>query len=58
MRYLSLMFFIALLSACAETAPPILTPTLGPDDEAAPKAALPYRPVMAGTAYHGVGRRP
>ncbi len=49
---------LALLAACAETAPPPLSTSPGPDDPAGPSADLPYRPVMAGTAYHGVGSRP
>jgi hypothetical protein len=49
---------LALLAACAETAPPPLSTLPGPDDPAGPSADLPYRPVMAGTAYHGVGSRP
>ncbi len=49
---------LALLAACAETAPPPLSTSPGPEDPAGPSADLPYRPVMAGTAYHGVGSRP
>ena len=58
MRYLVLAAFVALLSACAEKAPPALSTSPGPDDPTAPSANLPYRPVMAGTAWHGVGSRP
>ena len=58
MRYLILAALIALLSACEEAALPVLAPSPSPDDAASPTANLPYRPVMAGTAYHGVGSRP
>jgi hypothetical protein len=58
MRYLALAALIALLAACADTTPPPLSTSPGPDDPAGPSADLPYRPVMAGTAYHGVGSRP
>jgi hypothetical protein len=58
MRYLVLATFVALLSGCAEKAPPAFSTLPGPDDPAAPSAELPYRPVMAGTAWHGVGSRP
>jgi hypothetical protein len=50
--------FLALLSACAEAPPPALAPSPGPDDPAGPSADMPYRPVMAGTAYIGVGAAP
>jgi hypothetical protein len=58
MRYLALAALMALLAACADTAPPPLSTSPGPDDPAGPSADLPYRPVMAGTAYHGMGSRP
>jgi hypothetical protein len=58
MRYLVLAAFVALLSACAEKAPSPLSTSAGPDDPTAPSADLPYRPVMAGTAWHGVGGQP
>ena len=58
MRYLALSALMALLSACADTTPPPLSTSPGPDDPAGPSADLPYRPVMAGTAYHGVGSGP
>ena len=57
MKYLVLTAFVALLSACSEP-PPALAPSPGPDDPAAPSSDAPYRPVMAGTAYHGLGRTP
>ena len=53
-----LAVFLALLQACSESPPPTLAPSLGPEDPAAPAAAAPYRPVMAGTAYHGLRRTP
>jgi hypothetical protein len=53
------MALIALLAACADAPPPAaISPSPGPDDPAGPSANLPYRPVMAGTAYHGVGSKP
>jgi hypothetical protein len=58
MRYLALAALMALLAACADTTPPPLSTSPGPDDPAGPSADLPYRPVMAGTADHGVGSRP
>ena len=58
MRYLALAAVMALLAACADTTPPPLSTSPGPDDPAGPSADLPYRPVMAGTADHGVGIRP
>lgn len=58
MRSLALVLLAALLAACSATPPPALSPMPGPDDPAGPTAAAPYRPVMAGTAYHGVGSKP
>jgi hypothetical protein len=58
---LSIVFLVtllALLSGCAEAPPPALAPSPGPDDPAGPSADMPYRPVMAGTAYFGVGAAP
>jgi hypothetical protein len=58
---LSIVFLVtllALLSACTEAPPPALAPSPGPDDPAAPSADMSYRPVMAGTAYIGVGAEP
>ena len=57
MRLIACMAFLALLSAC-DSAPPSLQPSPGPDDTASPSADLPYRPVMAGTTYHGIGSKP
>jgi len=51
--------FLALLAACADAPPPAaISPSPGPDDPAGPTAGLPYQPVMAGTAYHGIGSKP
>ena len=58
MRYLILAALVAMLSACAETTLPVLASYPSPDDVASPTANLPYRPVMAGTAYQGVGSQP
>jgi len=58
MRHFMLAALLALLQACSEAPPPALAPSPGPDDPAAPAAATPYRSVMAGTAYHGLGRTP
>jgi hypothetical protein len=57
MRFFAFVAFLALLSAC-DAAPPPLGPSPGPDDTAGSSADLPYRPVMAGTAYHGIGGKP
>jgi hypothetical protein len=59
MRQLLLAALLALLSACADDpSPHHAASSQGPDNPAAPSANLPYRPVMAGTAWHGVGDRP
>jgi len=48
----------ALLAACSDKPLPVVVPSPGPDDQAAPAADRPYRPVMAGTVWHGVGDKP
>jgi hypothetical protein len=53
-----LVTLLALLSACADKPLPTVMPSPGPDDQAAPTADRPYRPVMAGTVSHGIGDRP
>jgi hypothetical protein len=58
MRCFVLVALLALLQACSTSPPPTLAPSPGPDDPAAPAADAPYRPVMAGTAYHGLGKTP
>lgn len=58
MKRVVLATLLALLSACADKPLPTLMPSPGPDDQAAPTADRPYRPVMAGTVSHGVGDRP
>lgn len=58
MRHLALVAFLALLAACATSPPPTLAPLPGPDDATAPASDAPYRPVMAGTVYHGLGSAP
>lgn len=58
MRIFTLLAFLAVLSACDTAPPPLLAPSPGPDDTAGPSTDLPYRPVMAGTAYHGIGSKP
>lgn len=58
MRTLGVTVLLALLSACANAPPPVLTSSPGPDNASAPMANLPYRPVLAGTAYHGIGSNP
>ena len=58
MRFFTFLAFLALLSACDSAPPAAIAPSPGPDDSAAPSADLPYRPVMAGTAYHGIGSKP
>lgn len=58
MRRFLLASLLALLQACSSSPPPVLAPSPGPDDPAAPAADTSYRPVMAGTAYHGLGRVP
>lgn len=49
---------IVLLSGCSDKPLPTTVTSPGPDDPAAPSADRPYRPVMAGTAWHGLGDRP
>jgi hypothetical protein len=56
-KFLLFATLMALLAACGDSPPPPL-PSGGPDDAAAPTANRLYRPVMAGTAWHGVGDRP
>jgi hypothetical protein len=56
-KLLLLAVLTALLAACGDSPPPPL-PAGGPDDATAPAANRAYRPVMAGTAWHGVGDRP
>jgi len=58
MKQLLLAALLALLAACADKPLPATVPSPGPDDPAAPPADRPYRPVMAGTVWHGVGDRP
>lgn len=58
MKRIVLAILFAMLSACTDKPLPELAPSPGPDDQAAPSADRPYRPVMAGTAWHGVGDRP
>ena len=58
MRHFMLAALLALLQACSDQPPPALAPLPGPDDPAAPPSDAPYRPVMAGTAYPGLGRTP
>jgi len=58
MKRTVLAALIAMLSACSDKPLPVLVPSPGPDDQAAPSADRPYHPVMAGTVWHGVGDRP
>ena len=58
MRHFALVALVVLISACSAAVPPVIAPSPGPDDAAGPSADLPYRSVMAGTAYHGVGSQP
>ncbi len=58
MKRVVLATLLALLSACADKPLPTVMPSPGPDDQAAPTADRPYRPVMVGTVSHGVGDRP
>jgi len=58
MKHLLLAALLALLAACTDKPLPTPVATPGPDDPAAPAADRPYRPVMAGTVWHGVGDRP
>ncbi len=55
---LAFVVLALLLAACASSPPPGLSTGHGPDDPAAPTANAPYLPVMAGTAYHGIGSKP
>ncbi|WIM09192.1 hypothetical protein [Enhydrobacter sp.] len=59
MRIVVLAALLALLAACGNgPSLPTVSAFPNPDDPAAPAAAQPYRPVMAGTVYHGIGDRP
>ncbi len=58
MRCFALAALLVLLQACSNSPPPILAPSPGPDDPAAVSSDAPYRPIMAGTVYHGLGRAP
>ena len=58
MRYFIVAALVASIAACAASPPPVLAPSPGPEDAAGPMADTPYRPVMAGTSYHGVGATP
>jgi hypothetical protein len=58
MKHTLFAALLALLSSCADKPLPTLMPSPGPDDQAAPSADRPYRPVMAGTVWHGLGDRP
>lgn len=59
MRCLALLVgLLLLLVACSDASPPAFSSEPAADDPKSPSANLPYRPVMAGTAYHGIGSRP
>jgi hypothetical protein len=58
MRPLISIVLLALLSACTTAPPPAPLSSPRPDDAGAPAADPSYRPVMAGTAYHGIGSKP
>lgn len=57
-RQLVSAVLLASLAACSDKPLPVLAPSPGPEDQAAPSADRPYRPVMAGTVWHSVGDRP
>ena len=58
MRHLVVFVVLTLLAACSDAPPPVISSSPGPDNPASPSANMPYRPVMAGTAYHGIGSKP
>ncbi|MBN9087968.1 MAG: hypothetical protein J0J01_13740 [Reyranella sp.] len=58
MKPLVLIMLFTLLAACSDAPPHVISPSAGPDDPASPAANIPYRPVMAGTTYHGIGSKP
>jgi hypothetical protein len=58
MKPLALVLLFAVLSGCTENPPPAPISQPTPDNAGAPSANMPYRPVMAGTAYHGIGSKP
>lgn len=58
MRHFMLAALLGLLQACSVSTPPTLASPPGPDDATASSSDAPYRPVMAGTAYHGLGGAP
>jgi hypothetical protein len=58
MKPIALVLLLAVLAACTMTPPATPVASPAPDDPRAPAADMPYRPVMAGTAYHGIGSKP
>jgi len=58
MRFVALILLLSTVAACTTAPPPAPLVSPAPDDPRAPPADTPYRPVMAGTAYHGVGSKP
>lgn len=58
MRYFAFLLVAVVLAACSESPPPTLGSSMGPDSPATPPSETFYKPVMAGTAYHGVGSNP
>jgi hypothetical protein len=58
MRCFVFATLLALLQACSTSPPSTLVPSPGPDEPTAASSDAPYRPVMAGTVYHGLGKTP
>jgi hypothetical protein len=54
----AVLLFVLIVAGCTNAPPPSLGPSPGPDSPAAPSANASYRPVLAGTAEHGVGGKP
>ncbi len=52
MKRFPLAALVTLLSACAETPLPVLSPSPDPSDQASPSAAVPYKSVTAGTVMY------
>lgn len=58
MRRFLVILVSLLVAACTDKPLPSLAPSPDPYDAAGPSADIPYRSVMAGTVFHGVGDRP
>lgn len=55
MRFLAFLLAVVLLAGCSNNQPLTLEPSNGPDSPITLPSEGPYKPVMAGTAFHGLG---